>query len=196
MAGIDDLEERTRVALRRARLGSGRSLADVAAAAGMGESTLSRLETGARRLTLGAVDAVCQALGITPESLLRDAARQGLRIPTTPVRLAGGHRGLLLAHDADGSPWMRLLVPAAADGPPALASHPGHDWVHVLHGRLRLLLDEEVHVLAPGETVHFDTDRPHGMAGEGGQCEVLLRVAAGAHGPQVGEPGDPHPFDS
>lgn len=182
------------MAMRRARVASGRSLADVAAAAGMGESTLSRLETGARRLTLGAVGAVCDALGITPQSLVRDAAREGLRVPTTPVRLAGGHRGLLLAHERDGSAWMRLRVPAAEEAALELATHPGHDWVHVLHGRLRLLLDHEIHLLAPGETVHFDTDRPHGMVGEGGPCEVLLRVAAGAHAPQVGTPGDPHPF--
>lgn len=190
----DDLEARMRRALRQARTAAGMSLVQVATAAGMSESTLSRIETGDRRLTLAAVDGICRAVGVQPESVLRSAGRDGLRITTPAVRLAGGQHGVVLGHDRDGSVLMRLVIPAGEQ--PVLATHPGHDFVHVLRGRVRLHLGADRHDLVPGESVHFDTDRPHGIVGLDGTAEVLVRTSPGAHGHAPARPGDQDPFGS
>jgi quercetin dioxygenase-like cupin family protein len=42
--------------------------------------------------------------------------------------------------------------------------HPGEEWLYVLKGRLRLRLGDTAHVLAPGDSAHFDSLTPHRLA--------------------------------
>ena len=46
--------------------------------------------------------------------------------------------------------------------------------MHVLSGALRLEYDGDTHVLHPGQSAHFDADRPHRLGAEGLVAEVLL----------------------
>lgn len=56
-------ERAVRESLREARIASGMTLSDLSEATGIGVSTLSRLETGRRRLTLPALLAIAAAVG-------------------------------------------------------------------------------------------------------------------------------------
>jgi Cupin domain len=44
---------------------------------------------------------------------------------------------------------------------PEPTTHEGHEWLHVLNGRLRLVLGDQDLVLTPGEVAEFDTRLPH-----------------------------------
>jgi quercetin dioxygenase-like cupin family protein len=53
--------------------------------------------------------------------------------------------------------------------------HPGEEWLYVLKGRLGLRLGDTAHVLAPGDSAHFDSLTPHRLAAEEpGGVEVLF----------------------
>lgn len=55
-----------------------------------------------------------------------------------------------------------------------LQVHDGHEWIYVLAGKLRLILDGQDLVLSRGEAAEFDTTMPHQMRAEGSRpCEVI-----------------------
>ncbi len=68
---------------------------------------------------------------------------------------------------------MEDLIPTTQSTPNPRA-HDGYEWLYVLSGRMRLVLDDDDIVLDVGEAVEFDTTRPHwfGSTGEG-PAEVL-----------------------
>jgi quercetin dioxygenase-like cupin family protein len=52
--------------------------------------------------------------------------------------------------------------------------HDGYEWLYVLSGRMRLILDEHDLVPGPGEVAEFDTRVPHWFGSAGQQpAEVL-----------------------
>src|SRR3954451_20552198 len=63
------IEDRVRTRLRHARFERGLTVAQVADRAGMAASTVSRLETGGRRLTLVQVERLAPALELSPDVL-------------------------------------------------------------------------------------------------------------------------------
>jgi transcriptional regulator with XRE-family HTH domain len=175
-----NLEERTRVTLGRARTATGLSLAEVATKTGISPSTLSRIESGERRVTIDFLERIASALGTTAANVLADAAREDrLLVPTPPVELAGGLTGIVLRVEDDGRSLLRITVPVRKTLTPR--AHPGTEWLHVLRGRLRLRVGERQVTLEPGQTAQFDTSRPHAFSGVGGPAEVLSRFEPGAH---------------
>jgi transcriptional regulator with XRE-family HTH domain len=174
------LEERTRVAISRARMATGLSLAEVASKTGISTSTLSRIESGERRVTIDSLERIAKALGTTAANVLADAAREDrLLVPTPPVELSGGLTGIVLRVEDDGRSLLRITVPVRKTLTPR--AHPGTEWLHVLRGRLRLRVGERQVTLEPGQTAQFDTSRPHAFSGVGGPAEVLSRFEPGAH---------------
>lgn len=175
-----NLEERTRVALGRARTAAGLSLAEVASETGISASTLSRIESGERRVTIEFLERIAGALNTTAAAVLADAAREDrLLVPTPPVKLAGGLTGIVLRVEDDGRSLLRVTVPVRKTLTPR--THPGSEWLHVLRGQLRLHVGERQVTLQPGQTAQFDTSRPHAFSGIGQPAEVLSRFEPGAH---------------
>ena len=66
----DSADERTRRRLRELREQAGLSLEEVGRHAGMAASTVSRLESGARRLTLAHLAPLARALGVSVDAVL------------------------------------------------------------------------------------------------------------------------------
>jgi transcriptional regulator with XRE-family HTH domain len=171
-------EDRIRRRLRALREERGLSLDAVATAAGMAASTLSRLETGKRRLAVDHLSPLAAALGTTVDGLLAPEPRADPRVRGR-VRTVDGMRVLPLSRTAGSGPRAyHLTVPER--GAPDLRSHEGHEWLYVLGGRLRLVLGDDDLVLEPGEAAEFDTWTPHWIGGAGGPAEVL--VLMGHHG--------------
>jgi transcriptional regulator with XRE-family HTH domain len=44
---------------------------------------------------------------------------------------------------------------------PRAHEHAGAEFLHVLTGRVAIILDEEEHALGPGDSIYFDSSRPH-----------------------------------
>ena len=175
------LEERTRITLGRARNATGMSLAELAQKTGISASTLSRIESGERRVTIDSLERIADALGTTAAAVLADAAREErLLVPTPAVKLSGGLTGIVLRVEDDGRSLLRVNVPArkTLNNP---RTHAGTEWLHVLRGRLRLRVGEREVTLEPGQTAQFDTSQPHAFGGLNGPADVLSRFEPGAH---------------
>ena len=68
--------------------------------------------------------------------------------------------------------------------PPAeLPVHEGQDWMYVLSGRLRLILDEKDFTIKPGEAVEFSTWTPHWFGVVDGPVEAITLF--GLHGERI-----------
>jgi quercetin dioxygenase-like cupin family protein len=60
----------------------------------------------------------------------------------------------------------KVVIPIT-QATPKLTSHSGYEWMYVLSGRLRLLLDGHDAVLGVGQVAEFDTRIPHWFGSTG-----------------------------
>lgn len=169
-----DFLRRTRGRLKSMRQRSGLTLDEVAAEAGMSKSALSRLESGARPLSLLHLCRLARALNTTPEAFL---TKPPLMNETDPAV----HR------TPDGRQWQQLAVPAAsafhahlisfsADNPGSdERSHAGRQWIFVLTGSLRLKVGGRARTLHAGDQASFSTQLAHELRAED-TATVLLSL--------------------
>lgn len=178
----DDVELRVRRRLRELRTQRGLTLEDVAKRADIDVSTLSRLESGKRRLALDHLPRLASALSVSTDELLRGAEADDPRV-----------RGS--SHTANGITFWPLTRSGPAGGlhafkirisarrrtpPPELPVHDGQEWVYVMSGRLRLILGDRDFVIKPGEAVEFSTWTPHWFGVVDGPVEAV--AIFGPHG--------------
>jgi len=172
-------EDRIRRRLRATREARGRSLEAVARAAAMSPSTLSRLETGKRRLAVDHLAPLARALETTVDALLAPDPPADPRVRRR-ARTVDGMRILPLNHEGAGGPQAYHLTLPVRAGEPAPRVHDGHEWLYVLSGRVRLVLGDEDLVLEAGDAAEFSALTPHWMSALGEPAEVLTLM--GSHG--------------
>jgi transcriptional regulator with XRE-family HTH domain len=178
--GVDDDLDRALGAvgprLRALRRRRQTTLAGLSAATGISVSTLSRLESGARRPTLELLLPLARAHGVTLDELVGAPPTGDPRIHLRPV----SHHGMTvlpLTRRPGGIQAYKLVIPASGrPGEPDPKTHEGYDWLYVLDGRLRLVLGEHDLVLSPGEAAEFDTRVPHWFGADGAEPVELLSL--------------------
>lgn len=154
--------------LRAVRNGRRLTLTEVAHDAGISVSTLSRLESGQRRPTLELLLPLSRVYGIPLDELVGAPANGDPRIHIRPVR-RHGQIILPLSRGTTGvHAFKHVLPPSRKPATPSPKAHPGHEWLYVIHGKLRLVLGEQDLVLEDGQAAEFDTRTPHwfGAAGD------------------------------
>ena len=158
--------------LRHLRSHRGITLTALAATTGISKSTLSRLEHGQRRPTLELLLALAQAYRVPLDDLVGAPDVGDPRIRLKPHRV-NGRTVLPLTPQPNGVQAWKIVIPVTKIHP-ELKSHAGYEWMYVLSGRVRLILDDNDVVLTPGDVVEFDTRVPHwfGSTGEG-PAEIL-----------------------
>ncbi|GAA2390590.1 XRE family transcriptional regulator [Streptomyces glaucosporus] len=159
-------------AIRRAR---GLTLATLAEATGVSESTLSRLESGKRRPTLELLFPLARIYGVPLDDLVGAPRTGDPRIHLKPIRRFGAVF-VPLSRRPGAIQAFKMIIPAS-DGPrePTPQTHEGFEWLYVLNGRLRLLLGERDLTLEAGEAAEFDTTLPHWLgSADGGTVELLI----------------------
>jgi len=152
------------------------TLADLSANTGISVSTLSRLESGARRPTLELLLPLARAHGVTLDELVDAPPTGDPRVHLRPVK----HHGMTmvpLSRRAGGIQAYKLVLPGGkARGLADPQAHEGYEWLYVLDGRLRLVLGEHDVVLDPGEAAEFDTRVPHWFAAADDRPVELLSL--------------------
>ena len=168
----ESLEQSTRRRLRSLRLARGWSLDELAKRAHIGPSTISRIETGHRRIALDQLVTLARALGTSVDELLDDAPEDDVVIkPTRNVVDGTTHWLLTRPDDPLGRAVTKSRFPAKRRGQPRV--HAGREWFYVLEGTARLVLGDREHLVHAGEAAEFDTMVPHLIAGHGGPVNVL-----------------------
>ena len=163
----------------------GLTLEDVATRARIDVSTLSRLESGKRRLALDHLPRLAEALSVSTDELLRGPDAEDPRVR------GGSHTKhgitfwpLTRQGPAGGLHAFKIRISARRRKPPAqLPVHEGQDWIYVLAGQLRLILGERDFTIKPGEAAEFSTWTPHWFGAVDGPVEAI--AIFGAHGERV-----------
>jgi len=172
---IEPVDARVRRRLRQLRTEQGLTLQQVAERASIDVSTLSRLESGKRRLALDHIPGLAAALGVSSDELLGAASQPDPRVRGAPRT----HDGLTMwsltrRSPAGGVHAYKVNVSAKRRTPPeTLPVHEGYEWVYVLSGDLRLRLGDDDFTIGEGDAVEFSTWTPHWIGAVDGPVEVL-----------------------
>lgn len=159
--------------LRALRQERDTTLAELSAATAISVSTLSRLESGARRPTLELLLPLAKAHGVTLDELVDAPPTGDPRIHLRPVS-RGSMTTIPLTRRPGGVQAYKLILSAGSRREPELKTHEGYEWLYVLNGRLRAILGEHDLILTPGEVVEFDTRLPHWFGPVGDEAVELL----------------------
>src|SRR4051794_12743247 len=167
-----ELDTLVRQRIRGLRVARGWSLDELAARSYLSPSTLSRIETGHRRIALAQLTPIARALGTTLDQLvesdndddvvIRPHHDEARGITTWLLSREGAPHGVTVAK-------LRVTRPV----PATLRVHPGRDWFTVLSGTLVLRLGERTIVVEAGEAAEFSTLVPHAFGVREGAAEVL-----------------------
>ena len=134
-----------RTRLRSLRNTLGLSL-DELGAANLSPSTISRIETGKRTISLDVLLPLADALQIGLDALLDVRSDDDVVIRPVPSS-AGGRTTWMLSQPTGNTIAIKMrLEPTHRMPEPRV--HPGHDWFFVTEGRVRLLLEEATRVSA------------------------------------------------
>ncbi|MET9290779.1 helix-turn-helix transcriptional regulator [Streptomyces sp. NPDC003077] len=168
----EDLDALVRKRIRGLRVAAGWSLDELAARCYLSPSTLSRIETGHRRIGLDQLTAIARALGTTLDQLVETATDDDVIIRPRHDAVRGATMWALNRDPGVTVVKMRITKPAPT-GTAALKAHPGRDWFTVLSGTVVLLLGDRRILVETDQAAEFSTMTPHAFGAHGGPAEVL-----------------------
>ncbi|KIH98479.1 hypothetical protein LP52_12860 [Streptomonospora alba] len=165
------LDGLVRKRIRALRVAQGLSLEELAARAHLSQSSLSRIESGRRRLALDQLVTLARALDTTLDQLVENAADEVVVNP-----MVHGTHGL--SWPMKGDPAMSVMRRRLTEPPPGnpskMRAHPGREWLVVLSGTAVLLLGQRRLRIETDQAAEFPTMLPHAIGAEGGPCEVMF----------------------
>lgn len=182
MEQSETVEQLVRQRLRSLRRTMGLSLDEVAARANLSPSTLSRIETGKRTISLDVLVPLATALQVDVGALLSLEQDDDVVIRPTAQR-SHGHTVWMLSRPTASPAAMKMRVTPTRRRSPQQV-HPGHDWFFVLEGRVRLRLGDREIVVEQGEAAEFATMTPHAIEAVDGPADLIVlfdRDAQEAH---------------
>jgi transcriptional regulator with XRE-family HTH domain len=170
-----DLDSVIRQRIRGLRLARGWSLDALAARCHLSPSTLSRIETGHRRIALDQLVPIARALGTTLDQLVESADDEDVVIRPQPDHTRGLTTWLLSRERAPHGVTVAKMriTPERPTGAEQLGVHPGREWFTVLSGTARLQLGERTILIQAGDAAEFSTMVPHAIGAHDGPVEIL-----------------------
>jgi transcriptional regulator with XRE-family HTH domain len=171
----DAVDALVRARIRGLRLAQGWSLDELAARCHLSPSTLSRIETGHRRISLDQLTGIARALGTSLDALVEAPGDEDVVIKPQYDRARGRTTWMLNQQPGPGGMTVakiRITRPASR-AESARRVHPGHDWFTVLSGTVELLLGDRTLIVETGQAATFSTMVPHAFGSVGGPAEAL-----------------------
>ena len=158
--------------VRRYRKQLGLTITDMCARTGLSAGMLSKIENGNTSPSLATLRSLSTALNVPVTALFREfeeqrdatfvKAGQGLAIERRGTR--AGHQYQLLGHsvhsDVAVEPYL-ITLDSDADVFP-IFQHSGVEFIYILQGRMVYRHLNATYTMAPGDSLFFDSDAPHG----------------------------------
>jgi transcriptional regulator with XRE-family HTH domain len=167
-----DVEEVVRTRLRSLRTTLGMTLEELAARTNLSPSTISRVETGKRTISLDILLPLATGLHVDLDSLLDVHDDDDVVIRPMPNR--SGERTTWTLSRATGRTLAVKMRLEPSTRSPELRVHPGHDWFFVIEGRVRLSLGQREIDVETGEAAEFATMTPHAFTAIDGPAELIM----------------------
>ncbi|KAF0845330.1 helix-turn-helix domain-containing protein [Nocardia caishijiensis] len=170
------MQDRIGPALKQARLQRGWSLRAVAAAAGISASQLSQIENSKSQPSVSALYALVSHLEVSLDELLGIGHARAVEPAAAPVGVVQRGTDNPVLEMANGVRWERLAIdpdagvdallvtyePGAASSVDRMPMrHSGTEYAYLFTGELTLLLDFDKHTITAGDSLCFDSTRPH-----------------------------------
>ncbi|MBO1752758.1 cupin domain-containing protein [Actinotalea sp. BY-33] len=170
-----DLDAVIRQRIRGLRLARGWSLDALAARCYLSPSTLSRIETGHRRIALDQLVPIARALDTTIDHLLEAIDDEDVVIRPEPQHRAGITTWVMSRESTVRGVTVAKMryTPEHPSSPHHQRVHPGREWFTVLSGTMRLYLGDREMLVETGDAAEFSTMVPHSLGAEGGPAEIL-----------------------
>ena len=172
MAGLAEIEQVVRTRLRSLRTTLGLSLDELGARTNLSPSTISRVETGKRTISLDILLPLAAGLEVGLDALLDVSTDDDVVIRPTPSRTGGRTTWMLSRPDSTKIAVKMRLEPVPTRVQQRV--HPGHDWLFVLSGRILLLLGGREITVNTGEAAEFATMTPHAFSAIDEPAELLM----------------------
>ncbi len=158
--------------VRRYRKQLSLTITDMCARTGLSAGMLSKIENGNTSPSLATLRSLSTALNVPVTALFREfeeqrdatfvKAGQGLAIERRGTR--AGHQYQLLGHsvhsDVSVEPYL-ITLESDADVFP-IFQHGGVEFIYVLEGNMVYRHLNATYTMAPGDSLFFDSDAPHG----------------------------------
>lgn len=179
---LDGIGER----LRQERVDAGLSQRELARRLGLSPSLISQLESGMSKPSVGTLYAIVTELGLSLDRVIRghqyDTGESGdLPAETAgePVVRSGDGKMIELA---SGVRWEQLTtgteegvdflhaiyeVGGASTPDESLMRHHGREYGYVISGTLGIQIGFSEYELSPGDSIAFDSTRPHRLYNKG-----------------------------
>jgi transcriptional regulator with XRE-family HTH domain len=172
MTELSEIEQVVRTRLRSLRNTLGLSLDELAARTNLSPSTISRVETGKRTISLDILLPLATALHVDLDALLDVRSDDDVVIRPTPNRSDMRTTWMLSRSTGSTIAVKMRLEPGRTAAQQRV--HPGHDWFFVLEGRVRLSLGEREITVETGEAAEFATMTPHAFTAVDGPAELIM----------------------
>ncbi len=199
-ASIDDTLEGIGGRLRDERVKAGLSQRELARRLGLSASMISQLESGASKPSVGTLYAIVTELDLSLDRIIRGDGYGDQRAGPT-----GAATGSPLVHPSDrqvieldsGVRWEELAaapqedvdflhatyeVGGASTPDESLMRHHGREYGYVMTGKLGIQIDFEEYELGPGDSIAFDSTRPHRLFNKGDEPVRAIWFVVGRNG--------------
>ena len=178
-----ELMEQVATRLRGLRDALGLSTAQIAHDLNVDEKVYISYEEGSSDIPLGFLQQVASFFKVELHTILFDEepkmssyyvtrAGAGAKVERTAAysyqSLAAGFRS------RNFEPLLVTVEPN--DNPVSLNSHEGQEWNYVIEGKMELHIGEKVLVLEQGDSIMYDSARPHGMKALDGKTLKFITV--------------------
>jgi transcriptional regulator with XRE-family HTH domain len=171
MTELNEIEQVVRTRLRSLRNTLGLSLDELAARTNLSPSTISRVETGKRTISLDILLPLATALQVNLDTLLDVPSDDDVVIRPTPNR-SGDRTTWMLSRPTASTIAAKMRIEPTRKTQKQRV-HPGHDWFFVISGQVRLSLGEREIIVQAGESAEFSTMTPHAFAAIDGPAELI-----------------------
>jgi transcriptional regulator with XRE-family HTH domain len=169
--------------IRRLRQSHHMSLGDLAEKVNTSRSFLSQLEQGKTLPSLMTLKSIASAFGVTVGSLVDEpqtdkspVVRQGER-PKVDHLQSGMIIEALTFRDIHKTlqPLLVKMEPGANSGTEGY-THTGQEFGYVVHGQLLVELEGQKYELKAGDSIYFDSSRPHRFTNPGKEETQMIWV--------------------
>ncbi len=172
------------VRIRHLRTEKGLSLEKLSQMTGFEVSVLEGIENNTIHPQLGTIMRLSKALDGAITRLISGQGNKPYEITRrgdrkTVARSTSGKGGrkvytyYSLAHDVHGRHMEPLIVELEEVPDVQAAKHEGEEFVFVLSGTARLVIDNETYDLEPGDSAYYLSTAPHFITGKGGKATIL-----------------------
>ncbi|MFO7785396.1 MAG: helix-turn-helix domain-containing protein [Thermodesulfobacteriota bacterium] len=150
--------------VKKLRLERKLSLNDMANETGLAKEYISSLEKGEVIPPVAVILQLSRALGIDSSLLLREEKEEeGRKKHEDYQKRTEAYSYETLTPDARDKHLkaFRVFIDAESDHKGVSYQHPGEEFIYVIKGKLEVIVGENINVLKPGESIHFNSNIVH-----------------------------------